>query len=287
MQKVDYDGMVISDKKHSVNLANYTEVKHIKEKIIFNLIIKNRGQDSFKVSNENITVQFKNKNEDLAPINLEIQPLDDFLIDLENDYFDVEIRIISRIFGDTERTAGTIATLKSAHGNKTNSNKSKRRKQSYQVEIDKVNKALKDFKPSKADKARLGKDNFDKADKAYKASLAYKATLEKLKESDQSDQGQSGKVEIPINQLKSVANFFNARFDDSIDDLEETIRIYEQFRVIVPSLVFKPQEVMPGSTVTGLIIYDIKDIDEKAEGEFNIVIRVEGEEHKFVFSRSM
>ncbi len=284
MQKVDYDGMVISDKKHSVNLANYTEFKHIKEKIIFNLIIKNRGQDSFKVSNENITVQFKNKNEDLAPINLEIQPLDDFLIDLENDYFDAEIRIISRIFDDTKRTVGMIHTLKSAHGNNTNSNNSKRRKQSYQVEIDKVNKALKDSKPSKADKARLGKDNFDKADKAYKASLDYKASLEKLKGSDQ---GQSGKKEIPIYQLKSVANFFNARFDDSIDDLEETIRIYEQFRVIVPSLVFKPQEVMPGSTVTGLIIYDIKDIDEKAEGEFNIVIRVEGEEHKFVFSRSM
>ena len=29
-------------------------------------------------------------------------------------------------------------------------------------------------------------------------------------------------------------------------NLEETIRVYEQFEVIVPPLVFKPQGVMPG-----------------------------------------
>jgi hypothetical protein len=43
---------------------------------------------------------------------------------------------------------------------------------------------------------------------------------------------------------------------------------------------------MPGRNATGLIVYDTGDIDEKAEGVFNIVIRVEGEEHRFVFSRS-
>ncbi len=274
MQKVDYDGMVISDKKHSVNLANYTEFKHIKEKIIFNLIIKNRGQDSFKVSNENITVQFKNKNEDLAPINLEIQPLDDFMIDLENDYFDAETRIIYRIFDDIESTLNLIHKIK-AQINSNNSNSGKKPKQSYQNQIDRmINKARKNYKPGKS----------DKADKAYLADKAYKAYLRSKPKG--SDQGQSGNEAMRIDQLKNIAKNFNARFDIRIDDLEETIRIYEQFRVIVPPLVFKPQEVTPGSTVTGLIIYDIEDIDEKAEGEFNAVISIDGEEHRFKFSRS-
>lgn len=292
MQKVDYDGMVISDKKHSVNIANYTEVKHIKEKIIFNLIIKNRGQDSFKVSSENITVQFKNKNEDLAPINLEIQPLDDFMIDLENDYFDAEIRIISRIFWDTERTVHLIRKIKLEHGDKTNSNNSnsgKKPKSWAQIEL--LNNGIKDYNPGKADKARLGKAEIDRRDKAYKdfkaymADKAYKASFsdDADTKSKQVDQGQSS---ISMEQRKNIAKSFNARFESSIDHLEKTIRIYEQFRVIVPTLVFKPQEVMPGSTVTGLIVYDTEEIDEKAEGEFNAVISIDGEEHRFVFSRS-
>jgi hypothetical protein len=44
---------------------------------------------------------------------------------------------------------------------------------------------------------------------------------------------------------------------------------------------------MPCRSVNGLIVYDIRDIDEEEEGEFDIFVRVEGEEHRFIFSRSM
>ena len=86
---------------------------------------------------------------------------------------------------------------------------------------------------------------------------------------------------------EGIAKTWITQFLSSVENLEGTIRVYEQFEVIVPPLVFKPQTIMPGSTVTGLIIYDIKDIDEKAEGEFNAVISVDGEKHRFVFSRSI
>ena len=205
MQKVDYDGAVISEKKHTVTLTYYTEFKHIEHKIIFNLLVQNRGRESFSISNDNISTEFIETDEDSAPIKLEIQPLDDFLKDLENDYFNAEYRIISNIFGDTERTADRVELMQ----------------------------------------------------------------------------------ETDPEAAEGVAKMWASRFLFSIDDLDETIRIYEQFEGIVPPLVFKPQTIMPGRSVIGLIVYDTGDIDEKAEGEFNVVISIEGEEHRFVFSRSI
>ena len=205
MQKVDYDGAVISEKKHTVTLTHYTEFKHIKHKIIFNLLVQNRGTEPLSIGNENISTEFIESDEDSAPIKLEIQPLDDFMKDLENDYFNAEGRIVSNIFTNIGRTADRVEFLQ----------------------------------------------------------------------------------ETDPEAAENIAAMWASRFLFSIDDLDETVRIYEQFEGIVPPLVFKPQTIMPGRSVIGLIVYDTGDIDEKAEGEFNVVISIEGEEHRFVFSRSI
>lgn len=210
MQKVDYDGALISEKKHTVTLTHYTEFKHIKHKIIFTLLVRNMGRKPLSISNENISIEFRGKDEVSALKKLEIQPLDDFMKDLEKDYFEEECRIISDIFRNIGSTADSI------------------------------------------------------------------------KSQDTEKEGDAAK-----NRIESIVAMFDSRFYSSVDDLDETIRVYEQFEGIVPPLVFKPQTIMPGRSVTGLIIYDTGDIDEKAEGEFNAVISIEGEEHKFIFSRSM
>jgi RNase P/RNase MRP subunit p29 len=212
MQKVDYDGAVISEKKHTVTLTHYTEFKHIKNKIIFNLLVQNRGRESFSISNENISIEFKGKDEVSAPKKLEIQPLDDFMKDLENDYFNAEVRIVSDTFRSIERTADRIESLIGIDGS-------------------------------------ISEEN--------------------------------------MRTIESIADMWASRFLSSADDLEDTIRIYEQFEGIVPPLVFKPQTIIPGRSVSGLIVHDTGDIDDEAEGEFNVIIRVGGEEHRFVFSRSM
>lgn len=212
MQKVDYDGAVISKKKHTVTLTHYTEFKHIKNKIIFNLLVHNRGRESLSISNENISMEFREKDEVSAPVKLEIQPLDDFMKDLENDYFNAEGRIVSSIFSNIGRTADRIESL-------------------------------------------IGKDG----------SIS----------------------EENMRTIESIADRWASKFLSSADDLEEAIRVYEQFEGIVPPLVFKPQTIIPGRSVTGLVIYDTGDIGDKAEGEFNVVISIEGEEHEFFFSRSL
>ncbi len=105
MQKVDYNGAVISEKKHTITLTLYTKFKYIEDKIIFNLLVQNRGKEPLNISNENISMEFRGKDEASAPIKLEIQPLDDFMKDLENDYFNAEGRIVSSIFSNIGRTA--------------------------------------------------------------------------------------------------------------------------------------------------------------------------------------
>jgi hypothetical protein len=205
MQKVDYNGAVVSEKKHIVSLTHYKEFKHVKNKIIFDFLVQNRGRKPLSINNENISMEFRGKDEGSAPIKLEIQPLDDFIKDLENDYFNEDIRIISSMFTNIENTAWRIKSIPST---------------------DRVS-------------------------------------------------------------AKNIATMFASSFLSSADDLEETIRVYDQLEEIVPPLVFKPQTIMPGPSVTRLIVYDTGAIDEKAEGEFKLIIRVEGEEHKFVFSRSM
>ena len=203
MQKVDYDGAVISEKKHTVTLTLYTEFKHIKNKIIFNLLVHNGGRESLSISDENISMEFWEKDEVSVPTKLEIQPLEDFLKDLENDYFNAQGRIVSSIFSNIGRTAERVELLE----------------------------------------------------------------------------------ETDPDASEDIAKMWVPKFLTSVDDLEETMRIYEQFEGIVPPLVFKPQQVMPGRSLNGLIIYDTADLDEKAEGEFNAVISIDGEEHMFVFSR--
>jgi len=100
--------------------------------------------------------------------------------------------------------------------------------------------------------------------------------------------GMDGSIsEENMRHIESIADRWAPKFLSSADDLEDTIRVYEQFEGIVPPLVFKPQTIMPNRSVSGLIVYDTGDIDEKEEGEFNAVISIDGEEHMFVFSRSM
>jgi hypothetical protein len=202
-QKVDYNGSVISEKKHVVTLTHYTEIEHVKNKIIFNLLVQNRGQAPLSIGNENISIIFREKGKDTVPEEMVIQPFDDFMKDLEKDYFDEEIRLITDQLRRIPKTADDI-----------------------------------DAKEEDRDK-------------------------------------------------KMIADMFASRFIMAAYRLEEAIEDYDQLEDILPHLVFKPQIIMPNKSINGLIVCDIADIDKKAEGDFNIVVLIEGEKHNFTFSRSM
>ncbi len=202
-QKMDYNGSVISEKKNVVTLTHYKEIEHVKHKIIFNLLVQNRGEAPLSIGNENISVLFKENGMNEAAVKLEIQPLDDFLRDLEKDYFNEEIRLITDAFRKIPKTA----------------------------------------------------DDIENAEEDY--------------------------------EKKMKADMFAAQFISNTDRLDDALKDYDRYEDIIPYSVFKPQIITPGSSITGLIVCDTGEIDEKAVGEYNVVISIGGEEHKFIFSRSL
>lgn len=130
-QKTDYNGAIVSEKKHVVSVSYYEEIdmheSYHKEialsdfyfnksamcegKTMFRIVIVNRGKEKIKISRENISVIFNGKSEAWKNKKIEIQSLDDFIYDLDKNFFYNENRSIynvikkyeNKIPGDFER----------------------------------------------------------------------------------------------------------------------------------------------------------------------------------------
>jgi hypothetical protein len=57
--------------------------------------------------------------------------------------------------------------------------------------------------------------------------------------------------------------------------------------VLVEELVIKPQTLLPGENSGGLVVCDTRDMNDKVEGNFKVVVSVDDEEHEFTFSRNL
>jgi len=60
-----------------------------------------------------------------------------------------------------------------------------------------------------------------------------------------------------------------------------------QLRNELIELVMKPQTIMPGGDKLSLVVGDTRNLDKNAEGKFQVIISVDGEEHGFTFNRSL
>lgn len=55
---------------------------------------------------------------------------------------------------------------------------------------------------------------------------------------------------------------------------------------LVEELVLKSQTLLPGEGGGGLVVCDTRSMDYQTEGNFQVVVSTDGEEHKFTFNRS-
>ena len=55
---------------------------------------------------------------------------------------------------------------------------------------------------------------------------------------------------------------------------------------MIPRTIIRPQIIMPNESVSGIFVCDTSEMKDKLKGHFIISVRVDGEEHKFTFSRS-
>lgn len=65
------------------------------------------------------------------------------------------------------------------------------------------------------------------------------------------------------------------------------MRLLKGQMALVEELVIKPQVLQPGESGGGLVVCDTRDMNDKVEGNFNIAVSVNGEEHEFTFNRSL
>ena len=57
--------------------------------------------------------------------------------------------------------------------------------------------------------------------------------------------------------------------------------------ILIEELVMKPQILLPGESSSGLVVCDTTDMNNKVEGNFQVLVSFNGEEHEFTFNRSL
>jgi hypothetical protein len=58
-------------------------------------------------------------------------------------------------------------------------------------------------------------------------------------------------------------------------------------RETLPLSALKTQTIMPGEDYGGLVVCDTRDMNDKTEGNLQIVLYVAGEKHEFTFNRGL
>lgn len=85
-QKVGYQDIITSQKKHFVSMGPYTDMKVAKDKTIFMLNIQNCGEDPISITYNNISVIFQDNSENRTLDKITVQTFDVFMEDLAEEY---------------------------------------------------------------------------------------------------------------------------------------------------------------------------------------------------------
>jgi hypothetical protein len=185
------------------------------------MVIQNCGESSIKVGYDNVSVTFEGTGENRSSEKINVQPFDDFMEDLEDEYSYNEKRYIESALEDIQLDLETASSLES---------------------FDSL-------------------DSFSSSDDSSSSDS-----------SDSSD-STSDDVEVMIEDL----NY----------DIE-TMRTNNQLlREALQEFIMKPQTIMPDDNYTKVVVLDTSDMDPETEGNFQIVVSVDNEAHKFTFKRSL
>jgi len=78
---------------------------------------------------------------------------------------------------------------------------------------------------------------------------------------------------------------------DKVDDLKKHIvSMRAQNQLLqegLPEFDMKSQAIMPGDSHSGIVVCDTRAMNDKTEGNFQVVVSVAGEKHKFTFKRNL
>ncbi len=84
-QKVGYEDTITSRKKHFVSLGPYTELNVAKDRTMLMLGIQNFGDKPFDIGYGNISVRFQDSAMELPISSINVQPYDEFALDVREE----------------------------------------------------------------------------------------------------------------------------------------------------------------------------------------------------------
>lgn len=77
------------------------------------------------------------------------------------------------------------------------------------------------------------------------------------------------------------------KLSDLVFDLEQMRDQNDVLQEMIPEMIVKSQRILPGKSYSGVLICDTGDLDAALEGKFAILLAIDGEEHGFVFNRTL
>jgi hypothetical protein len=77
------------------------------------------------------------------------------------------------------------------------------------------------------------------------------------------------------------------KLSDLVFDLEQMREQNDVLQEMLPAVIVKQQRILPGKSYSGVLICDTGDLEASLEGQFRILVAIDGEEHGFVFSRTL
>lgn len=85
-------------------------------------------------------------------------------------------------------------------------------------------------------------------------------------------------------KAQALANQNSQNFQNNVTNIAAQA---QSSRQLIETLVMKTQTIVPGQSYGGLVVTDTRAMNYKAEGNFLIVVSIDGEVHRFTINRSL
>ena len=84
-------------------------------------------------------------------------------------------------------------------------------------------------------------------------------------------------------KAQALANQNNQNFRNNLNNIAAQA---QSSRQLIDALFMKTQTIMPGQSHGGLVVSDTRSMNQEVEGNFEVVVSVGEEKHKFIINRS-
>jgi hypothetical protein len=104
---------------------------------------------------------------------------------------------------------------------------------------------------------------------------------------DMAEDELKAKERAELREKELIVAMVEPKIVRSINEVKLKRKQFEQLEDSVPEIIMKPQTILPNNSISGIVVCDTGELDPKVEGIFRVVVSIDGQEHRFSFTRSL